>query len=394
MPDLIKIIDWFRNPVHQLNIFNPVWEKEALVESAFKNSGLVNSRGHGTAMEGLDTLLLSIRNQDSLHLIGEITLYTLIKRSIRNRSRYLHIKENNLDKDFRFNPPIFITGLSRSGTTFLHRLLSTNPELYAFPLWELFDPFTRSGTRDVRRLKTKFEINVKNILLPDLDKKHYTRANNTEECIMLLANSFNSQLFIDIAPLPEYLEWIIGADRYETYQEYYDQLRILQSFHPDKRFILKAPNHLGNLNELIKYIPEATVIQMHRSPLECINSLASLRQTLHRIVIREVNIHETKNQIIRLFENEIARNLEFHESFPDRVLSLSYKKLVSDPIGSLKEIYTKAAIPWTDTLKDISTYYVDDLKSHSGRHNYKQENLDKPMPDSIVKYEAHFKDFL
>jgi len=216
MPDLIKIIDWFRNPVHQLNIFNPVWEKEALFKSALKNSGHVNSIDQGTAMKGLDTLLLSIHNQDSLHLIGEITLYTLIKRSIRNRSRYLKIKENNQDKDLPLNPPIFITGLSRSGTTFLHRLLSANPELYAFPLWELFDPFTRSRTRDVRKLKTKFEINVKNILLPDLDKKHYTRANNTEECNMLLANSFNSQLFVDIAPLPEYLEWIISADRYET----------------------------------------------------------------------------------------------------------------------------------------------------------------------------------
>jgi hypothetical protein len=43
-------------------------------------------------------------------------------------------------------------------------------------------------------------------MLPDLDRKHYTRVDTLEECIWLLANTFLSPLFWAFAPVYGYLD--------------------------------------------------------------------------------------------------------------------------------------------------------------------------------------------
>jgi hypothetical protein len=395
MPDFIKIIDKFRIPVHKLNIFNPIWEKESLLRKVSADSPLFDDSGDNTFHNGLDRLLLSVKNLKTMHLIGGITLYTLIKRSLENRIRFLKIREKTDFNNLRLNPPVIITGLSRSGTTYLHRLLATNYMFYAFPLWELFNPYIKPGYWDFRRLRTKFEIYIKNTLLPELDKKHYTRANHTEECIILLANSFNSQLFTDVAPLPEYQAWLLKADRFETYKEYHDQLKILQTFHPGKRFLLKAPNHLGNLKELLTYIPEATIIQMHRSPEECTNSLTSLRETLYKMVIRDLYPEKIKDLVFRLFDHEILRNLEFHKSNPNRVISVSYKELVSEPLNVIHTIYEGSKLSLTDKIRKSALDFINqNPKDKQGLHIYDDTKSDTAYPESYENYRSFFKNFL
>jgi len=395
MPDIIKIINKIRIPVHQLSIFNPVWEKEVLLEGVSPVKGNIDHFGDPTISDGLEALLSSIRNLKSIHLIGEITLYTLILRSLKNRLRFLQLKQNRDLEDLRLNPPVIITGLSRSGTTYLHRLISINKEFYAFPLWELFKPFVKPGFWDIRRLKTEYEIYIKNILLPELDKKHYTRANNTEECIMLLANSFNSQLFTDIAPLSGYLDWLLNSDRHKTYQEYRDQLKILQTFHPDKRFLLKAPNHLGNLEELLEYIPDATIIQMHRSPQECCNSLISLRKSLYKMVIHKIEPQEIRSQVIRLFDHEIRRNINFHNNDPCRIISVSYNSLVSEPLNVIRNIYKKASLLWSDEIERSSNDFItENPKDRRGVHVYENVQPDRAYPSSFENYRSFFKNYM
>jgi hypothetical protein len=312
-----------------------------------------------------------------------------------NRLKFVEFTKSKEIGQLPLRPPVVITGLSRSGTTFLHRLLSLNRDFYAVPLWELFSPFKKPGPIDMRRMITGVKIRIKNILLPELDKIHFTRTNNTEECIMLLANSFNSQLFTDIAPLPGYLDWLICADRNYAYNEYRDQLKVLQSFHPDKRLVLKAPNHLGNLIELLSFIPFAIVIQMHRTPEKCCSSLISLRKTLYKIVVSDINVKEIQTLALKLFDNEINRNLEFHESFPDRVISLSYDTLISDPLAALHEIYERASLTWTEEIEESSKKYIHlNPKNKRGIHEYRHLIDKEKIPKSFMYYKSYFSQYL
>ena len=395
LPALFSILNYLKIPALKSGIFNPIWEKEYFMNKAIKKSGGLKNWGNNDFVVGIDALLKSVNELPSTHFIGEITLHRLILNSLINRLRYIDILTNDSMKDLTLNPPIIITGLSRSGTTFLQRLAAFDDRNYAFPLWELLNPYKNRKIFDSRRLNSTLDIYFKNLLLPELDKKHYTRANTKEECLLLLANSFHSQLFTDIAPLASYLDWCIRTNRDYAYCEYRDQLRVLQSFHPKKRFVLKAPNHLGSLEEILKHIPEATIIQTHRNPIECINSLCSLRQTLFKMVEGEIDHQEIQRQVLQSFDNETKRNLEFHQKYPTKVISVSYKELTSNPMKTLKRVYRKMDYTWTENLERRMQHYIDNNPQNKrGEHNYNSALIKEELPSNIRMYNDYFEEFL
>lgn len=395
LPVLFSILDYAKFPAQKSRAFNPQWEKEYFINKAIKKSGGLKNWGDLEFISGLDALLESVKQLPSTHFIGEITLHTLILNSLINRLRYIDILNSDTTNSLSLNPPIIITGLSRSGTTFMQRLIAFDDRNYAFPLWELLDPYKSPKGFDSRRIKSNFEIYLKNILLPELDKKHYTRADTKEECLLLLANSFHSQLFTDVAPLASYQDWCLSSDRDYAYREYRDQLKVLQSYHPNKRFVLKAPNHLGSLEEILKYIPEATIIQTHRNPDECINSLCSLRQSLFKMVERKIDDQEIQRQVLQSFDNETKRNLKFHQKHPNKVISISYRELTNDPLTTLKNIYDKMDYEWTENLdRRIRKYISDNPQNKRGKHNYNNKLPKESITENIEAYRKFFKDYL
>jgi hypothetical protein len=262
-------------------------------------------------------------------------------------------------------------------------------------LWELLDPYKSAGTFDFRRNKSNLEIYLKNVLLPELDKKHYTRADTKEECILLLANSFHSQLFTDIAPLQEYLNWYLNSDREYAYKDYRDQLKVLQKYHPGKRFVLKAPSHLGSLENIKKYFPNAKIIQTHRNPDECITSLCSLRQSLFKMVEGEINHDEIQKQVMQLFDSETKKNIDFHQNHPDKVISVSYKELTAQPLNMLKSIYGKMEYDWTDQMdKSVKQYIKENPQNRRGKHKYINDLQKAEIPKNIAAYAEYFNEFL
>ena len=365
------------------------------MKKAIKEAGGLNQWGDPEFIDGLEALLASIKQLPSTHFIGEITLHTLILRSLINRLRFINMLSRDADNDLPLKAPIIITGLSRSGTTFLQRLMAYDERHYAFPLWELLDPYKNPGGLDFRRRKSILEIYFKNILLPELDKKHYTRADTKEECILLLANSFHSQLFTDIAPLASYLDWYLAKDREYAYQEYRDQLRVLQSFHPGKRLVLKAPSHLGSLENVTKYIPDALIVQTHRNPHECVTSLSSLRQSLYKMVEGTIDHDEIQRQVLQLFDSETKRNLEFHQDHAKRVISVSYKELTANPLEILKGIYKREDYEWTESMdKRIKQYIAENPQNKRGKHKYDNQLGPRAMGDNVKMYAEYFKEYL
>ena len=395
LPALFSMLEYLKGPARQSGAFKPVWEKDYFMEKAIRKAGGLNNWGDPEFVSGLEALLASVKQLPSTHFIGQITLHSLILRSLINRLRYIDILQNHSMEDRTLNAPIIITGLSRSGTTFLQRLMAFDTRHYAFPLWELLDPFKNHGVIDFRRAKTNYEIILKNVLLPELDKKHYTRADTKEECILLLSNSFHSQLFTDIAPLASYLDWYISENREYAYREYRDQLTILQSYHQGKRLILKAPSHLGSLENIIKYIPDAIIIQTHRNPDECLNSLCSLRQTLYKMVEGEIDDQEILREVLQLFDSETKKNLDFHKKYPNNVFSVSYTELTRNPLKILNGLYSKMDYEWTESMNNsIKEYILENPQNRRGKHKYNVNLSKNSLPENIKAYAEFFKDYL
>jgi hypothetical protein len=339
-------------------VMEPVWigrqppEIDTIMERAVRLTGR-SDWGDPYFRSGLDALTRSLGRLEGLTPIGHVTFNTMIHRAVVNRLRCF---DGSMQRSALI-PPVIITGLPRSGTTVLHRLLALAPGHHAPPLWELLDPYSDLSPSS-RRRRCRFEIAVKNRLLGDLDRKHYTRADTPEECTLLLANSLSSSLFWDVAPVEGYLQWHQAASHRVAYQEYRRQLEILQHRHPGRRLVLKAPAHLGQLDELLAAVPEAMLVQTHRDPTLCFYSHCSLRETLGRLVISVPDREAIAGQVRRVFEQDLARNVAFYRSGGAGVVHVACSDLRRDPRSVVERVAMELGLGWDETVDARARAYL------------------------------------
>ncbi len=365
---------------------------EDLLIAAERQTGLRNW-GDPHFRDGLAALLASLEEIPGLTPLGVVTFDKMIRQALANRLRFL----DDAAPRSELQSPVIITGLPRSGTTALHRLLALDPAFHAPPLWELLSPFS-TAVPDLRRWRTSVQISFKNRLLPDLDQKHFTRADTPEECTLLLANSFASPLFWDMAPLEGYLEWVQAADQRPVYGDYRRQLEILQARHSDRRLLLKAPAHLGNLAVLREAVPEAHLIQTHRDPTRCFFSHCSLRETLSSFVVERPDREAIAGQVKRVFEHDLRGNLEFHETSPREVTHVACSTLRREPVEVLKEIHSRLGLDWTTDVAERATQSLGaKARSGPGKHRYSHEGR-SVTPEHVAglfgEYRSMFADLM
>ena len=172
--------------------------------------------------EGFDTLLNSLARDVSLTFIGRMMLRRAILTALDQRLRLVDLEKREPERlRASILPPLIVTGLPRSGTTYFHRLLAEDPRLYAPPLWHMLAPVLPKGAAGPRlhRMRLKAELAVFNRLAPSLDAKHVTRADEPEECIFLTAPSFRSPIFWSLTPVTSYLEWYAECDRRQKHPD-------------------------------------------------------------------------------------------------------------------------------------------------------------------------------
>jgi hypothetical protein len=346
--------------------FDPV---DDLLAKAERRTGL-RDWGDPHFRDGLDALLGSLEEVPDLTPLGVVTFSDIICQALVSRLRFVRDSVQRSE----LNSPVIITGLPRSGTTALHRLLGLDPGFYSPPLWELRDPFATS-TFDLRRWRTSAGIMLKNRLLPDLDRKHFTRADTPEECTLLLANSFASPLFWDLAPLDGYLEWYQSTSQRPAYVDYRRQLEVLQAIHPDQRLLLKAPAHLGNLAVLHEMVPEALLIQTHRDPTSCFFSHCSLRETLGLFVVDRPSRKNIAGQVRRVFEHDLRTSLEFHEDRPTEVTHIACSVLGKEPLEVLRGLCCDLDLGWSqETAGRAAAYLERNPRGRHGRHHVSDDD--------------------
>jgi len=168
------------------------------------------------------------------------------------------------------------------------------------------------------------------------------------------------------------MEWYLHQeDTLQKYLEYRWLLQVFQSQEPEQRLTMKASAHAGNLETLLQAVPEALVIQTHREPVTCISSVCSLLYTFYHAVAYEVDLSQTTSLVIRTHENWFRRNLAFRAAHPGVVYDVFYDSFVSDPIETVRGIYSHFDLPWSDThASDLEDFIHRNPKDKHGKHRY------------------------
>ena len=178
--------------------------------------------------------------------------------------------------------PIFVTGLPRTGTTALHRLLTADPRTRVSSCGS---PSSRSPVRRAkpgRRTRFSSELDAQFTKAheenPDYTGLHYMTADEVEECWQLLRQSLHSVSYETLAHLPTYSQWLSRQDWTKPYQRHRKNLQLIGLNDAEKRWVLKNPSHLFALDALFAAYPDALVVQCHRPAETIMASMCSLAQ--------------------------------------------------------------------------------------------------------------------
>ncbi len=343
--------------------------------------------------EGLDVLLDSLARDVSLTFIGRMMLRRAILTALDQRLRLVDLEKREPERlRAPIPPPLIVTGLPRSGTTYFHRLLAEDPRLYAPPLWHMLAPVLPKGAAGPRlhRMRLKAELAVFNRLAPSLDSKHVTRADEPEECIFLTAPSFRSPVYWSMTPVTSYLEWYAECDRRQKYVEWAEALRPLQEQAPGRRLLLKAPDHLGALADLLAVFPDATIAVCLRDPAAAVPSLDSLLMTVHAVTAKNLDPRRISEVNVKALVADARRYMATRDRLASRIVEIPYAEIRGDAPRAAAPLYDRAGIAFDDETKRRFGDFAAANRQHShGVHRYKPEDFGQ----TTAGIRASFGDF-
>ncbi len=351
--------------------------KEAtLLKMAIRRAGGLEDFGNSYFKKGLKKLLFSLSEDISLNFIGKTNAHTQIIRCLSNRLLFVdYLKKNPEGLSKTLIPPFIITGLPRSRTTFLQRMLSVLPGHYGLPLWETWRPIPNA--KELKRGKNyriklaKIEISWAKLLINKLDQRHVTLPTEVEEDVFLFGLTFYSGEFWYYFPVHSYNKWLLSTDRREAYREWKQLLQILQAFHPGERLILKSPPHMDAVQKIKAVLPDAMAIQTHRRPEEALGSFTSLMYSVHSVMLKYIDLSKMRRSLEYMFEKNIERNMAFRQHNPDFILDIQYTDLIADPGSVVKHIYKHFDLGWTSRHeKALSSFIKENPKGKHGKHRY------------------------
>ena len=258
--------------------------------------------------------------------------------------------------DVAIERPIFVTGLPRTGTTAVHRLLAADPRHQGLQLWLAEFPQPRppreawSQNPVFQQMQEQFA--KAHAADPEYTGLHFMTPDEVEECWQLLRQSLHSVSYETLAHVPSYAQWLAGQDWTRSYQRHRKNLQLIGLNDTEKRWVLKNPSHLFALEALMAVYPDALVVQCHRPAETIMASMCSLAQhttagwsnTFTGAVIGADSL-ETWSRGLRLFNTERAK----HD--PAQFYDLEYSALVSDPVAAVADIYRHFGIELTDEAR-------------------------------------------
>jgi hypothetical protein len=339
---LLKIADTLADSVGLLR--RPL-SADALLVRAQRNSGL-RDFGDASFIDPLRRFLASCNEEASLSLVGRMATHWDVLRFLTNLLQF-HDAERREPGILHeaIERPIFITGLPRSGTTFLHRLLMEDPRNAAPRVWQTIYPYPLAkqakGGLDARASRVARQLRAFERLAPEFRDLHPLDAGSPQECSEITAHVFRSLRFDTTYRIPTYRRWLDGDSHLPAYRFHKRFLQHLQHQAPGGRWVLKCPEHLFALDAIRTVYPDARIVFVHRDPVKVLLSVAKLTEVLRGPFTRQIDRREIgaqeSNRWLGGAQQMIAAGDD--AGLPEPIHHVHYKALVADPVGTVGNLY-------------------------------------------------------
>ncbi|MBV8398476.1 MAG: sulfotransferase [Acetobacteraceae bacterium] len=377
---LFRAADRLAEPLRLLD--KPFDERE-LIETARRRAG---SRQAATddVLEPLGRWLTSLATEARLSVFGRISARWDALRLLANLLRFR--EEERQDPAIAELPvpsPIFITGLPRSGTTFLHSLFAEDPGNRVPRCWQTIYPYPLAGEAptDTARRRQLVDRQFRTFarLAPELLSVHPLSADVPQECSEITAHVFQSLRFDTTHTVPSYTAWLDRVGHLEAYHFHKRFLQHLQHQYGTGPWVLKCPDHVFALDAIATVYPDARFVFVHRNPVRILASVARLTEILREPFTRRIDRLAIGRQVAERWLDGARRITDASTEgrfAPQQVSQVHYDRLIRDPLGTVSSLYRHFGMDLNEpAMERMRAFLAARPRGGYGNNEYRLEDF-------------------
>ena len=306
-----------------------------------------------------------------------------IVRVLRNRLRLLRDLDAHPEiLDIELHPPIIVHAMPRTGSTKLQKVLSATGDVNWLPYWMTMNYASVTGAHgedvtervaDVAAYASWFDRRS-----PETRFGHHMVATEAEEEAYVMMGSLRTPTFGGFARCDSYLAWLATQDPAAQFRYVRDVLKYLvwQGLaDPDKPFLLKCVVTLGYEPQLREVYPDATIVALHRTPLEFVPSAAKLGECFRAAYSDHGRV--TGPELPRRYAKKVDQSLDHRAAHPEDVFcEVGYRDVRDDVRGVVERIFDTAGVETSErTLANVAAWEDAHPQRRSGGWDYAPEDF-------------------
>ena len=373
-------------------------DADRVMKMAERTTGL-SDWGDGGFQQRLKSTVDGL-NEANLNTTGLFGARYVLNWHLGNKLRVIDFAKRHPELDkVDIERPVVITGFFRTGTTFLHNVLAADPNNRVAKAWELSYPLGRLGDPlgDVawRRAQAKFTFGFNQAAIPDQGVAHHVTADSYEECFFLLENDMAVLTFWIGFAAYEYAHDMLSWDMTEPYEFHKLQLKILNAQRSAKRWVLKCPWHIWNMDALMAVYPDAQIIFTHRDIAKALASHCSLSAKMASKLKRSLDVKELGQFWLEYARIGLDRAMEARKKIPEsQIYDVRLRDMMASPMTVLKDIYSHFDLELDEEAAGLLEARISEKPtSQEGEHEYSIEEFgltNEQVRETLKTYNERF----
>lgn len=367
-----------------------------LHESATAQSGGLRDFGDKTYREGLGVLLAALDErppEGNKALAAEGLIVSALVSRLHTQVQW---QVHPAYREREIPAPLIVIGVPRTGTTALHNLLSCDPQFQGIEKWLCAAPLVRPP-RPVWDEHPQYRASVAATgqmfaVAPEAMAAHGVRADEVDECLVPMAQSFCCNWFPSQLDIPAYDRWLFEADETGSYRRYKHILRLI-GLNDDRPWLLKNPSHVFGIEAMLAVFPDARVVQTHRHPAASLASLVNLLDNIMRAYTGEGIDRERRLARETAFWAEaVRRSMALQDRMPGRVINVRQQDIRRDPLGVVRRIYADAGLLLSTKAESAMTAWAArNAENAESGHSYARIEEEGPILEAFGDYIARYE---
>lgn len=284
-------------------------------------------------------------------------------------------------------PPVFIVGHWRSGTTYLHELLSQDPQFCYVSLWNTLLPDSFLIFEQMKKFLSRFlpskrpmdEIKV------EMDGPYEDEA----ALAVLLPWSFFHCIHFPRNAEEQYQKAVHfnGLSTEEKAQwkaTYLTFIKTVIFANKGKRLLSKNPSNTARIPTLLELFPQARFIHIYRDPYMVYLSTKKMRHNvLNQLALQDTSEDDIEKHVINDYIGLMERFFEQKKTLANnQLVEIRYEDLIADPLSQVKQTYQQLKLPGLEhALPELMKYLERQSKYKTNVYT-----IDKKIIDYVGKH--------